>query len=186
MEDNSSVIKVIEVDTTRQESKIGEEQYITTTSGNEQEDGDCVKPEQVVLKIMIDKEKDIKSTISLLKKEIAVASTSRSTLESNSNIIDDNKLPDKTEFQALSNLLADDGVNKIIKSIAGENTKKLIDKTMVSVNSKQSADDKHKALANGIKKLQTNLRDSNSLKSKNDPRLNLAFSLLGIKKDRLI
>lgn len=165
------------------------------TTMTEQNNKNPIKSEELALKIMIDKEQDIKSTISLLRKEIAVVSSESTPTLSSSKDSKNTKtettnmnqlIPNKTEFNGLSSFLADDGVKEMIKSIAGENTKKLIDITMTDVNSKKSVDEKHIALTNGIKKLQSNLREANTLNNKNDPTLNLAFSLLGLKKERLI
>lgn len=141
-----------------------------------------------LLRILIEKEKDINQTISLLQDGIAVASglpspTASSKLCATSS--GEKKKIDESKFEGLNNLLSDNGVKSIISNIAGQNTQKLIDSALSDINSKSSLDDKQTALATGLRKIHSNLQGSN-LANMNDPRLAAALKMLNLRKDRLI
>lgn len=90
------------------------------------------------------------------------------------------------ELDGLSNLLTDSRVKAMIKSVAGTDTDNLIGQAVGAMNSSGSIEEKHKAFANGIKKLHSNFVDpQKQLLTKDDKTFDLAFSLVGLNRSAL-
>lgn len=124
-----------------------------------------------VLSIMINKCEDIKDSVSLIKKEIGGPTDSSPA-----------PIRSTKEYDSLINILKDTAVNSMIKSVAGEDTHRIVDKALKEAD---LGGNRKEILAQSLNRLKTNLGKAEKSSVRDDPTFNLALGLVGLSKRNL-